>query len=76
MKGETMIVPSMSAKHSKFIAETLRSLTPERTDDTAPSDWRKFNSDRCEIAEVFADRLAATNSQFNREKFLKACGVE
>lgn len=27
------------------------------------------------IAEAFANRLALTNKQFNREKFLRACGA-
>ncbi len=28
------------------------------------------------VAERLADRLAADNPQFDREKFLKACGLE
>lgn len=27
------------------------------------------------VAREFADRLKATNKQFNRDKFLRACGV-
>lgn len=26
-----------------------------------------------QVAEIFADRLASTNSNFNRDRFLRAC---
>jgi hypothetical protein len=37
--------------------------------------------DRCDvyrnmIAEAFADELADTNERFDRERFLRACGVQ
>lgn len=28
------------------------------------------------MARAFADELRATNKQFNRDKFLRACGVQ
>lgn len=59
--------PNFGRRHYVFIADTInqvRDHTPssqERADDTA---------------RVFAHALATTNPNFNRERFLRACGVE
>ena len=64
-----MIVPSMTAKHFKFIAETLKDFTPQADDDN----WHAMQAMLLDLHEHFSRALAATNSQFNREKFLEAC---
>lgn len=37
--------------------------------------WADTNNTRPIFAAAMADALAATNSGFNRERFLQACGV-
>lgn len=55
----------MSRKHFELIARVLRNL-----DGTVP------HADRKATAEAFADELRATNPNFDRARFLTACGVK
>jgi hypothetical protein len=54
----------MTRKDFELIASVIRN-----TDEVADSQTRDA------LAEMFADKLAGTNDRFNRETFLKACGV-
>lgn len=51
--------------HFEWLAEAVR---------TSP--LYDVDKEREPLAEHFASALAATNPNFNREKFLAACGVE
>lgn len=55
----------MSRKHYQMIAQVL---------NTARCDWADGQTIDT-LAEDFADELVATNERFDRERFLKACGV-
>jgi len=59
-----MIVPSMSRRHFKFIAETIR--------DTA-RDLAMSDQDIERIARHFARSLRSTNVNFDKDKFIEAC---
>lgn len=50
-------------RHFEWLAATIR---------TAPL----YDVERGELARHFASALAFTNPQFNRERFLLACGVD
>lgn len=56
----------MTAKDFELIAETMKAFRRD-TDMHETIDA---------LSRDFADRLKATNKQFNRDKFLRACGVE
>lgn len=62
-------------RHFEFMARVLAGVTPAVVGD-GTSGWDEFDSHRQEIAEAFADRLASTNPNFDRGKFLFACGVD
>ena len=55
----------MTRKDYKLIAEILRDSLDAIIDDLALE----------ALASNFADELAKDNPRFNRERFLKACGV-
>lgn len=56
----------MTRKDFELIAATLNSQRR-----------KLYNTDALDmLARDFADRLKATNKQFNRDKFLRACGVQ
>jgi hypothetical protein len=55
----------MTRKDFELIAARLKAAR-----DRAPL----FATDHDAIAHDFADALKATNKQFNRDKFLRACG--
>jgi len=60
----------MQRRHFELIADCLSTARPP---DGALGD------ERCQwvhAVEVFASRLNDTNSRFNRDRFLRACGVE
>ena len=63
----------MTRKDFKLIASVLWGEKPieplDEVDDAYMFKWK------CIVTE-FAERLAKTNNAFNREKFLKACGIE
>jgi hypothetical protein len=52
----------MSRRHFELIASTIRALD-------MPANRREH------VARDFADALAATNDRFDRDRFIKACGV-
>lgn len=60
--------PEENAKvcHFQFIADTIKGM---------PSHSASLRSAKISVANSFADALAATNEKFNRDLFLKACGV-
>ena len=53
---------TMQRRHYNFIAETIREI--------------KDAGYRADVAQHFADRLRYTNPNFNRARFLEACGVK
>lgn len=60
----------MTRKDHVTIARVLR--------DTGilASEPDQINEDRNSLAQAFADELVKENPRFNRDKFLRACGVE
>lgn len=60
MRGEI----NFQRRHFQFIADTLL------------IDLAHEPEIRTMVAQTFARRLAGTNPQFDRGRFLKACGVE
>jgi len=56
----------MTRKDYRLIAEILKDSLDNIVDDMAHE----------ALSDVFAEELASTNPRFNREKFLRACGVE
>lgn len=59
-----MLIPNMSRQHFQFIAEIIAAMP-----DHAPT----LRAQKDSTARTFADALEATNSRFDREKFLAAC---
>lgn len=55
----TSTVPKMTRQHFEFIADTIQRLQ-----------WAS-KIDLPYVAQVFADELAATNPNFNRDKFIR-----
>ncbi len=58
----------MTRKDFELIAATLKAARGMTAEDT---DVLLLNA----VARDFADALRCTNKQFNRDKFLRACGV-
>lgn len=61
-----MTNPSMERRHFEFIAECIKTLR------------YNVSTEHCDvdnIARWFAGRLSMTNGQFNKARFLEACGV-
>lgn len=56
---------TMQRRHFELIAETIRLSTGE----TGQQAMREH------MARAFARELSATNPQFNRPRFLEACGL-
>lgn len=56
---------TMQRRHFEMIANSVRMLYGDLT-----------KAQRQLVAERFADDLTRTNPNFNRARFLKACGVE
>lgn len=62
----------LQRRHFEFIAEQLRRNKPGGYDapDFATYDqWRS-------VVRSFASGLSTTNGNFDRDRFLRACGVE
>lgn len=59
--------PLMQRRHFEFIAEIL-----EAHKLIVPAGYRDF----VRLCEDFATALAQTNRQFNRRRFLEACGIK
>lgn len=62
---------TMQRRHFELIAETIASVDDSEryADSVHPEAKRTF-------AYAFANKLRATNPNFNRDRFLRACGVE
>lgn len=63
---------TMQRRHFELIAEVLRATRSEF--EGAASLTPKYVLAR--TVENFAKKLYATNPNFNRDRFLRACGVE
>lgn len=59
---------SLERRHFEFIAEVI-ATTCDKFDISIRYDQRRI------VANEFADRLADTNSNFDRHRFLVACGI-
>jgi hypothetical protein len=57
----------MTRKDYELITDVLEELF------MGHPDWQRSGS---QVAHKFADRLAQTNPKFDKQRFLKACGVE
>ena len=67
---------TMQRRHFELIAEVLRGWTiPAENMDDLPGE-QETTSAAQGIAYDFAEALASTNPNFDRARFLKACGVE
>lgn len=60
--------PNLQRRHFELIAETIRSIEVNVSGVSRQVLIRT-------LAERFADRLKGTNQYFDREKFIRACGV-
>jgi prephenate dehydrogenase len=60
---------TMEHRHFATIAAILAELKPSQRLSLSATSWRY-------VCNLFADRLAGTNPRFDRQRFLKACGVE
>lgn len=63
----------MTKKDFEVIAKVFRDYAVY-SDSFSDSPWRK--TAHCEMVSRFTDVLMRENPRFNRDKFLKACGVE
>lgn len=61
----------MTKRHFELIAETLRKTLEREQSLNSPSAGGVRMS-----ARELADVLGSTNSRFDKERFLRACGVE
>ncbi len=60
----------MTRKDFVLIAEAIKATADANTaNETAQWVWRR------DMAVAFATRLAGTNARFDRDKFLRACGL-
>ena len=59
-----MKTPKMTRSHFQLIADTIK--------DFGNGEYK--NLAHC-LANEFASKLRVTNDQFNRDRFLRACGV-
>ena len=67
-----MIVPSMTKQHFEFIADVLNRA---RAGVVRTGDSRVLDQFDASFVPGIADDLATTNKNFNRERFIAACGV-
>ena len=69
----------LERRHFQFIAETIKeeieSAIVNLPDGNISSTGIRITGLK-DLAKSFADRLRSTNSNFKRERFLTACGVE
>jgi hypothetical protein len=63
---------TMQRRHFELIAETIK----EMVDDYANEPDHPYRDMGRVVAVRFASKLKSTNPQFNRDRFLRACGVE
>lgn len=64
---------TMQRRHFELIAEALRASI-SRTSNSPNGPWTVTEQGR-RICEDLADALNQTNPNFNRARFLRACGV-
>ncbi len=67
----------MTRKHFKLIAETISNFEPPftyRNVTIEDDEWQTAHT-RLALAEVFADVLKNENPNFDKERFMRACGV-
>lgn len=62
-------------RHFELMADTLKTTHNELATSSSQFD-RESSIAVISVAYAFADRLAATNTKFDRKRFLLACGVE
>ena len=66
----------MQRRHFEFIAEALRETKINSIDAGDQIDWGSIWVFRKALTQTFADALAKTNPNFDRERFLAACRGE
>lgn len=71
----------MTRKDFELIAEVLRVAIVDIKDDTRAKLFREHDGHMAlegaeRVARDFSSCLARTNPRFDRERFLKACGVK
>lgn len=64
---------TMQRRHFELIAESLKKSS-HHFSNSASGPWTMSEASR-RVCEDLADALGGTNPQFNRARFLKACGV-
>ena len=63
-----MKTPKMTRSHFQLIADTIK--------DFGNGEYHSFGVEYAHcLAIEFANKLRVTNAQFNRDRFLRACGV-
>jgi hypothetical protein len=65
-----MATAKMTRAHFVFLAETIRDHYDPQADGAEDR-----AADRANVAATFARRLATTNPNFDRARFLRACEV-
>ncbi len=63
---------SMQRRHFELIAETLAASKPSPHDSDASARYSQWRA----VVSQFCGRLSATNGNFNKARFLAACGVD
>lgn len=59
---------TMERRHFELIARTILDICVMSEGEVSPDNRRR-------IAKIFADTLGRTNPNFDRKRFLKACGA-
>lgn len=70
---------AMTKKHYEMVASTIRqqrAIALNWNGEGAAQDCRLVHASTEAIARVMAVKFADDNPMFDRERFLKACGVE
>lgn len=67
----------MTKKDFELIANIIKTFEPPfaTMNQTIEDDEEQTEYTRNALADTFAKHLTSTNPFFNREKFLKACGI-
>jgi hypothetical protein len=69
-RNSTMDAITFQRRHFQMIAEVLNDSFPVPENNTDPVLYWRL------IVDAFASRLASTNPNFDRARFLAACGME
>ena len=67
---------TITRKHFKLIAESLKDSTPEPRDFDTPEMYEVAAGQWRDCCKHVGGVLRQTNPAFNRDRFLDACGVE